>query len=29
MVLRDWADINEAINEFYNPYASLVDYHLE
>jgi hypothetical protein len=29
MVLRDWADINEAVNEFYNPYASLVYYHLE
>jgi hypothetical protein len=29
MVLRDWADINEAVNEFYNSYASLVYYHLE
>jgi hypothetical protein len=29
MVMRDWADINEAVNEFYNPYASLVNYHLE
>ena len=29
LVLRDWADINEISNEFYNPYASLIDYHLE
>jgi len=29
MVLRDWADINETLNEFYNPFASLIDYHLE
>ena len=29
MVLRDWADINEVLNEFYNPFASLIDYHLE
>lgn len=29
MVLRDWADIDEIVNEFYNPFASLIDYHLE
>lgn len=29
MVLRDWVDINEAINEFYNPFASLIEYHSE
>lgn len=29
MVLRDWADINEVLNEFYNPAASLIEYHLE
>lgn len=29
LVLRDWADINEISNEFYNPFASLIDYHLE
>lgn len=29
LVLRDWADINEISNEFYNPYASLIGYHLE
>jgi hypothetical protein len=28
MVLRDWADINEVSNEFYNPFASLIEYHL-
>ena len=29
LVLRDWADINEISNEFYNPFASLINYHLE
>jgi hypothetical protein len=29
LVLRDWADIDETVNEFYNPFASLIDYHLE
>lgn len=29
LVLRDWADINEISNEFYNPYAALIDYHIE
>lgn len=29
LVLRDWVDINEITNDFYNPYAALIDYHLE
>ena len=29
MVLRDWADINEILNEFYNPSASLIGYHIQ
>lgn len=29
MVLKDWADIDEIVNEFYNPFASIIDYHLE
>lgn len=28
MVQRDWVDIDESVNEFYNPYASLIEYHL-
>lgn len=29
LVFRDWADINEILNEFYNPYASLIGYHID
>ena len=29
MVARDWADINELNNEFYNPFASLIDYNIK
>ncbi len=29
MVLRDWVDINEIVNEFYNSFASLIEYHIE
>ncbi|MCJ7554903.1 MAG: hypothetical protein MUO34_13585 [Ignavibacteriaceae bacterium] len=29
LVASDWADINEVVNEFYNPFVSLVGYHLE
>ena len=29
MVQRDWVDIDEISNEFYNPYASLIEYHIE
>ncbi len=29
LAVRDWVDINEITNDFYNPYAALIDYHLE
>ncbi len=29
LVASDWVEINEVVNEFYNPGVSLIDYHLE
>lgn len=29
LVLRDWVDIDERTNDFYNPFAILIDYYIQ